>query len=165
MFQVILDVKPFTSNIPQLHLNWQVLMISRIVVRYSLITNFAILFSKYSIVKKELLLFNLFGMSSMLRYLNLFMLLNAFESRSSFNKISSKSLVHHLEICFNKVQPTDICAIHAHWIPLDSPYFVSPWCWVAWTISHIHSSSFKRYWDVWILLFLFLKNFCYENQK
>ena len=58
----------------------------------------------------------------MLRYLNLFMLLN---SRSPFNKISSTSLVHHLEIGFNKVQPTDIIAIHKHCN--DSPCFASLW--------------------------------------
>ena len=59
-------------------------MISEIVVRYSLTKNYAVLISQYSIVKKDFLIFILFGIPSMLRYLKLFMLLN---SRSPLHKI------------------------------------------------------------------------------
>ena len=55
---------------------------------------------------------SIWHMSYMLRYLNLFMLLN---SKSPFNKISSKSLVCHLQIGFSKVHTW---TIHSPWLSI-----------------------------------------------
>ena len=109
---------------------WQSLTISVIDTRYAPAVISPVLILRSSIFIDEFLIKNSCGKSSIPRYLYLLRYLN---KRSPFYNIQSKSKESHILTDLNNVQQTDISDIHEHCIPLNIPYLISPWWWVAWT--------------------------------
>ena len=69
-------------------------------------------------------------------------IIERFKQKIPFLYYTVKSKDSHMIADLNHVQQNDISDLHKHCIPLDIPYLISPWWWVAWTTFIILVSKF-----------------------